>query len=147
MSFYSSLPTAEPLQIPMGTYTATPAGDATEQPGNFKDKAGNFKTYFTIPLILVNAKGEEFSYNWNFSKKNPIFLRYLEIMGGFVLPSGKVRPPLENAEKEFTIQITVDVNKDGKKINKVVDVWKLSRTPEVDPITEAEHGKGEDAPF
>jgi len=121
---YSSLPTAEPLVIPSGVYKATPAADASEQTSNFKDKSGNVKTYWALPLDLVNEKGEEFTYTWCFSAKNTLFTRYLEIMGGYVQPSGKVKPPLDNAPKTFMIELGKKLNKEGtRQINEVLRVF------------------------
>ena len=126
---WSSVPDAEPTVIPSGLYTAIPSADPSEQTSNFKDKSGNEKKYWALPLELINEKGERFSWTWCFSLKSPSFSRWLEIMGGYVLPSGKVKPPLDNAPKSFRIELIKDINKDNKLVNKVVGIFADTSTP------------------
>jgi hypothetical protein len=128
MSYFSSLPPAEPMLVPMGTYQASLAGEASEQTSRFKGKDGKEKTYWALPLTLRNTAGEEFSFLWCFGSKAPLYLKFLEIMGGRTTPSGRVNPPLDNTENSFMIKLGEKQNREKTKlVNEVLDVWTDNR--------------------
>ena len=147
MSYFSSLPPAEPTLVPMGTYHASLAGEASEQTSAFKDKAGNAKTYWAMPLTLRNDEGEEFSFLWCFGPKAPIYLKFLEVMGGIPTASGRVHPP-DEADNNFMIKLGEKQNREKTKlVNEVLDVWKETRPSRLSSAKPKAEDDGIDVPF
>ena len=124
MSYLSSLPPAEPSLIKAGIYSASLAGEASERTSNYKGDNGRANTYWTLPLILRNEAGEEFTFMWFVKPKSQLYLKFLQIMGGLTTKSGKVNPPLDNTENAFMINLGERQSRDKTKlVNEVQDVW------------------------
>ena len=119
MSYSAPLPVGEPSVVPMGYYTATIQGEVSEQTSKF-DSA---KTYYTLPLKLQNREGEEFDFTWAFGPRSPVYLKFLEILGGMITPSGKINPPVSYEGKVFMIKLGEQMNKDKTRlVNSVLEV-------------------------
>lgn len=120
MTSTANWPVGEPAIVPSGTYRASVRDEMTKQQSKF-DSA---KSYFLLPLMLINREGETFDFSWAFSPRNPIYLRFLALMGGTIEDSGKVLPPSTCAGKTFMIKVTEQRSRDkSRQVNAVMDVW------------------------
>lgn len=120
----SVLPVGEPTIVPGGIYTATVQGEVSEQTSKFDPN----RHYYILPLKLQSQDGEEFDFTWAFGPKSPVYIKFLELIGGKVSPSGKVIPPDDYEGRTFLIKIGEQMNKDKTKtINSVLEVWPETR--------------------
>lgn len=116
----SNWPVGEPAIIPAGTYRASVRDEMTKQQSKFDSS----KSYFLLPLLLINREGETFDFSWALSPRNPVYLRFLALMGGTIEDSGKVLPPSSCAGKTFMIKVTEQPSRDkSRQVNAVMDVW------------------------
>ncbi len=156
MTSKSAWPVGEPSVVPGGVYVATIRGEMVEQTSKFDAN----RIYYTLPLDLRSQDGSEFEFVWAFGPRAPVYLRFLEIQGGTILPNGKVVPPVVQEGKPFLIKIGEQMNKEKTKtVNSVLEVWPNNRrtvkedqeaagpAEGSDPLDEAEHGKGDGVPF
>ncbi len=138
----SALPIGEPTIVPGGLYTATIVGEVSEQTSKFDSS----RHYYTLPLKLHSASGEEFDFTWAFGPKSPVYIKFLELIGGVATASGKVHPPDEYEGRTFTIKIGEQMNKEKTKtINSVLEVWPETRKGSK-PVPPAE-GEDVETPF
>ena len=119
-----SLPVGEPNTVPSGTYYARVLAEATEKTSKFDAN----RKYFTLPLEIVNNDGERFDYVWAFGPKNSVYLKFLEIIGGTQMASGKVVPPISEVGKTFVVKINEQPSKDKSRlVNSIIGVYPDNR--------------------
>ena len=119
-----TLPIGEPSTVPAGIYYAKVLAEATEMTSKYDAN----RKYFTLPLEIVNNDRERFDYVWAFGPKNVVYLKFLEIIGGTQMASGKVVPPISEVGKTFVVKINEQPSKDKSRlVNSIIAVYPDNR--------------------
>jgi len=122
-----SMPNAIPSILPAGEYRCTILAEAEEKESRYDSS----KTYFLLPLEVVDDAGESFDFRFCFSRKHPMYAAILKALGGVTDALGITSPPPRVEGKKFRATIIQRPHRQDatKTVNEIVSVTSIDGPP------------------